>query len=94
MENEEENTPEDNELGLFNKRFWRETAERVLKTGCQSVLLFLGVGQIAQSQAPSVNAWVFDWGHMSGVFVGGAIISLLTCIVSSPIGKKGDPSLL
>lgn len=79
---------------MFSLDFWKKTLERIVKTGCQSVLLFLGVGQLAQAQAPSVNAWVFDWGHMSGIFVGGAIISLLTCVVSAPFGRPDDPSLV
>ncbi len=85
----------DDDQGLYSIDFWKKTLDRVIRTGCQSVLLFLGVGQIAQSQAPSVNAWVFDWGHMAGVFVGGCIVSLLMCVATSPLGKtKGDPGLV
>lgn len=83
-----------NDPGMYSIEFWKKTLDRVIKTGCQAVLLFLTAGQAAQDSAPKFNAWVFDWSHMGGIFVGGCIVSLLTCIVSAPFGKKkGDPSL-
>ena len=69
--------------------FWLATAERSLKTAAQVVLTFLG--------ADAVNAFSVDYGHVAGIAVGAAVVSVLTSIVSAPVGDedaKGTPSLV
>lgn len=73
---------------MFTIRFVKQAAERAIKTAAQAVLTVWVVGdQIA-------NALEFDWQLGAGVAAGGAIVSILTSIVSEPFGEPGTPSLV
>ena len=68
---------------MFTKAFWRDAAERALKTGAQSLAGALAGYTIGQ-----------DW---KAALVGAAVTtasSLLTSMASAPFGTKGTASLV
>lgn len=82
-----------------SKQFWKQTAERALKSGAQFVALVIGAGVIAGTQpgeaAEVINAFALDWLNLGGVFLGGAFASIVTSIASAQIGAdKESPSLV
>lgn len=81
-------------MNLFTKAFWLAATERALKTAAQSVLLSLGAGVAAGAAGETqVNAFLIDYPVLGGFFLGGALLSYLSSVVSAPIGGAG-PSLI
>ena len=72
---------------MFTVSFWKDALERAVKTAAQAVILGLGLGE-------GFNAFEVDWGLAAGFAAGGAILSVLTSVVSAPIGTKGTASLV
>ena len=69
---------------MFTLKFWRDTAERAVKTAAQS----LG-GALAGYAATG-----FSW---TGALIAGGVaaaLSVLTSLASEPIGTKGTASLV
>lgn len=74
---------------IFTRQFWRDAAERSIKTAAQGLLIAVGA-----SDAGPVNLFEFNLSRGLGFAVGGAFVSLLTSIVSAPLGASGTASLL
>ncbi len=75
---------------MFTIAFWKQTAERAAKSAAQAPL----VGAFFSNTGP-VNAFKLDWALGLGLAAGGAIVSILTSIVSAPIaGEPDSPSLV
>ena len=72
---------------MFNMTFWKQAAERAIKSAAQA-LLGLWVG------AQAFNAWDVDWKKAAGVALGGAVLSVLTSLASASVGRSGSPSLV
>lgn len=73
---------------MMTLNFCKNAAERAAKTAAQSVLLAIGAAQ-------GFDLFALDWRNVAGAAIGGAILSLLTSIVSSPLGAvHGSPSLV
>lgn len=70
---------------MFNKLFWKDAAERAVKTFAQAILAVIGV-----AAATPING--FDWQTIVLTGVTAAVISLLTSVVSAA-ATKGDPSV-
>lgn len=71
---------------MWTVKFWRETAERAIKTAAQAALAFFVIGQ--------TDLMSLDWlVVLSGAGVA-AIASILTSLASSPFGTPGTPSLV
>jgi len=68
--------------------FWREALERALKSGAQAVLLAWGGGDLIG------DLFAFDYKLGLAAAGGGVVLSLLTSIVSVPIGADNSPSLI
>lgn len=68
--------------------FWRDSAERAVKTAAQALLSLWLVGDVA------FDLLTVDWGSALGVAAGAAVISLLTSIASGPVGDRGTASLV
>lgn len=75
---------------MFTRSFWVQTGERAVKSAAQMVIVAWGLDIAASSGA--VDAWVLDWRLGLGAAAGGAILSLLTSLVSAGVGPSGTPS--
>lgn len=69
---------------MFTTAFWMAALERAVKTFAQAVL--------ALFSADGLGVLDVDWGQAASVGAMGAILSVLTSIVSSGVGGQG-PSL-
>lgn len=72
---------------LFTRAFWADAAERALKSAAQAAL---GVALVGDRAFSVIDA---DLSVLFGAASTGAALSLLTSIVSAPIGGAG-PSLV
>lgn len=82
-------TPADEpRAAMFTAKFWTETFERACKTIGQALLSMWVVGGITP------NLLTVDWRNALGVAVTAAVLSVVTSIVSLPIGESGSPNLL
>ena len=71
---------------MWTGAFWKQAAERALKTFAQAVLAMLtgdGLGVL------DVN-----WAAIASVGALAAVASILTSIVSAPAGEPNSPSLV
>jgi Putative lactococcus lactis phage r1t holin len=69
---------------MFTKTFWKQAAERAVKSAAQAVI---GLGIL-----DGANVLHFDWQLAGGTALGAVGLSLLSSIVTSGIGEKSDPS--
>lgn len=72
---------------MWTIAYWKETADRAIKSAAQAVLLGLGLGE-------GLNAFDIDWQLALGFALGGAFLSLLTSVISAKFGEKGTASLI
>jgi hypothetical protein len=63
-------------------------ADRALKSFAQALVLLLGGG------TTGLNILQVDWKASLAAAVGAAILSLLTSVISAPLGDAGTTSLL
>lgn len=72
---------------MFTVKFWKASAERAVKSAAQGLIgLWLGDGVF--------NLWTVDVKLAAGVGAGAAVLSLLTSIVSLPVGASNSPSVV
>jgi hypothetical protein len=69
---------------MWNTNFWKQSAERAIKSSAQSL-----VGLWAMD---GFNVLHVDLPLAAGVAGGAAVLSLLTSIITSGVGEPGDPS--
>jgi|GEM_PF-3504162 len=74
---------------IFTVAFWRDAAERAIKTAAQGVLIGIGA-----SDSGPVDLFAFNLQRGVGFAAGGAFVSILTSIISAPFGTTGTASLL
>ncbi|MFI6226226.1 holin [Micromonospora echinospora] len=72
---------------MFTTTFWKQAAERAVKSAAQALL---GLW--------ALDGWfdvlTADWPMAGGVALGGAVLSLLTSLVSLAGGPEQSPSLV
>lgn len=73
---------------MLNKRFWMSAAERAAKTFAQTLIALWPLGENA------FGLLSIDWRQSLSVAGLAAVLSVLTSVVSSPIGPDGSPSLV
>lgn len=78
--------PEVTPVSTNYKAFARKTAERAIKTFCETLLALIGTG--------AVNIVAIDWGPKFGISATAAVVSVLASVVSLPVGEPGTPSLV
>lgn len=69
---------------MFTKSFWKQTAERSVKTFAQAAVALLtgdGLGLLN-----------VDWGATASVAGLAALVSLLTSVATSAVGEPNSPS--
>jgi|688.fasta_scaffold1571866_2 hypothetical protein len=71
----------------MNTILLRDIVERAVKTAAQSVLL-------AIAGATGADLFTLDWQTIGMAALGGALLSVLTSIVSLPFGPAGSPSVV
>lgn len=62
-------------------KFWKDAVERSIKTGAQTILSIVVVGD------GILNAFTLDYSQIAGVGIGGVMFSLLTSIASSAVSN-------
>ena len=72
---------------MFTVAFWKDAAERAVKTAGQAAVLAVGADTLA------ANAFTVDWSTVAGFGLGGAALSLLTSAASIKVGTKGTASV-
>ena len=73
---------------MFTKLFWKDTAERAVKTIAQALLaLWLAGEQV-------FNILAVNWEQALGVALGAGVILILSSIVSSNINSRDSASVL
>jgi hypothetical protein len=73
---------------MYTINFWKDAAERAVKTGAQSLILFWFADTTGLTDALGL-----DWLGGLGIFLAGVLLSLLTSIVSAPVSTKGTASM-
>lgn len=71
---------------MFTIAFWKDAAERAMKTAAQAVIAGLAIGE-------GFNAFAVDWQLALGLALGGALLSVLTSIASIGFSEPGTASL-
>lgn len=69
---------------MYDKRFWLAAGERAAKTLAQALIaMFVG----------GMTILTIDWQQALAVSVTAALVSLLTSLISAPLGSNPGPSL-
>ena len=69
---------------MWTANFWKQAAERALKTFAQ--------GSLALLAGDGLGVLDINWGDVASVGALAAIASVLTSIVTASIGEPNDPS--
>jgi hypothetical protein len=76
-------------MSYFTVGFWRDSAERAIKSAAQGMILALGASDVTP-----VDLFHLDFKVLLGAGVGMALLSVLTSVASKPLGSdKESPSL-
>ncbi len=71
---------------IWTASFWRQAAERAIKTAAQAGAAFFVVGSTGVADV--------DWATVGGVAGAAAVASVLTSLASAPFGPADSPSLV
>lgn len=71
---------------MFTISFWRDAAERAIRTTAQAAVALIGT--------TAIGILDVDWTQLASASALAGVVSLLTSIASSAIGDKGTASLL
>lgn len=70
---------------MYDKRFWLAAGERAVKTFAQALIaMFVG----------GMTILTIDWQQALAVSVTAALVSVLTSLISAPLGSNPGPSLV
>jgi hypothetical protein len=73
---------------MLNRIFWVDALERAAKSAAQAVL---GAGIVGDAM---FDVFTADWRSLVGAAITGAILSVLTSIVSVPVADTISPASL
>lgn len=71
-------------MQTFGKNFWKQAAERAVKTAAQAI-----AGALIADGANVLN---LDWKLVLGAVLTGSVLSLATSVLTAGVGPKDDPS--
>jgi hypothetical protein len=71
---------------IWTASFWKQTAERAVKTAAQTGAAFLVIGTTGIAD--------IDWATTGGICAVAALASVLTSLASNPFGPADSPSLV
>lgn len=72
---------------MWTGKFWKDAAERALKSAAQGALLYFGGDQI-------FDAWHANWAGIGAVAASAAVLSVLTSLVSAKVGDSSSASMV
>lgn len=72
---------------MNNAQFWKQTAERAIKTFCQALIAAFGA-------TAAVPVWQLGWQEAVGIALTATVLSVLTSVASTGAGEEGTPSLV
>ena len=72
---------------IWSASFWKQTAERAVKTAAQAGAAFFVVGSTGVADVD----WATELGRVAGA---AAVASVLTSLASAPFGPADSPSLV
>ena len=72
---------------MLSSAYWLGVADRAVKSFAQALLLLWGADA-------GFNLLAVDIPSALGIAAGAAVLSVLTSLVSLPIGDRGSPSVL
>lgn len=71
------------------KEYLLKVLDRAVKSAAQGALLAVG------SESLAANAWTFDWSTIGGFAVGGFVLSVVTSLATTGLGRrKDDPQVI
>lgn len=73
---------------MFSKTWLFDALERAAKTAAQFVLVALG------QDVGGIDLFAVDFENLAGLALGGAVVSLLTSVVSAPVGGNETASVV
>jgi hypothetical protein len=72
---------------MFSAAFWTGAFDRAIKSFAQALLLMWGFDE-------GFNVLEINFVASLGVGAGAAVLSLLTSVISAPVGERGTTSML
>lgn len=75
-------------MSIWSINFWKDAAERAIKTAAQTAIVAWGVGDQV------LNLFTADLVLIGQFAVSGAVLSVLTSIASAPFSDRGTASLV
>jgi len=72
---------------MWTAKFWKDAAERAVKSAAQGLVLYLTGGQV-------FDAWRTNWAAAGSIAGSAALLSLLSSIISSFVGNSTSASLV
>jgi hypothetical protein len=76
-----------NRLPTYGRNFWRQAAERAIKTAAQAV-----AGGFLLDQP--FDIFQLDAARTAGIALGGFLLSIVTSIATAPVGPADNPSVV
>lgn len=74
---------------VYSSTFWKQAAERAIKTFAQVLLVLL----VGDATVPT-NLFSIDWWPTLGMALGAAVVSVAMSVGSTKVGEPGSPSLV
>ena len=71
---------------MWTLKFWKDAAERAIKTTAQTALATMGTTAVAITS--------LDWGQIAAISATGGVLSILTSIASTGRGDADSASLV
>jgi hypothetical protein len=72
---------------MWTAKFWRDAAERAVKSTAQAVVLYVGADV-------TFDAWHAGWATAGGIALAATALSLLSSLASSKVGDSTSASLV
>jgi hypothetical protein len=71
---------------MFTKAFWKDAAERAVKTAGQTFLALVGAGTVGLFHLP--------WANIGEGVAGAVVLSVVTSLISSGVGSNTNASVV
>ena len=71
---------------MFSKAFWKDAAERAIRTAAQTLIAVWPVSAAVINET--------DWSLIVWTVVGATVLSLLTSLVGSQVGNRDSAALV